>query len=208
MNDLNIENNQNEIDEIEQLGSASETELSQEQIFQIIKDCIGESKKGVSNIMLNISVSVYSGDEDINGKEIFEFNTDEPVADISVYNEYVTVHLQFLNEYSPNLTLFTNAFQKYLETELKDGEYILITIQLMPKKYYGKYTMNITNPLFYCLTGDNEKRKTDAAVIFTLADTIDFIRSDVDRTDIEAQVYSEKRRREFLLAKYEEMQKK
>ena len=137
---------------------------------ELIKEISGVDEMNMPKSFVGIFHEVWNSE----GKtqQVSENTFYKPEVKIFLHLKYLQIDFKFKSPTDQDLTIMWSVLENYCKSEnsgdREKGEYPLLTVNIVPKKYNGKYYLLATNPIIHTLqpnTVNNEP--TVIRMVFT-----------------------------------------
>ena len=144
---------------------------------ELIETVVGVDEKNMPNSFVGMYLDFW-------GKEGFihreaEYTFFKPVIEIFSHLDYVQVDFKFKSPADQDLNIMWNALEEYCQSgnsaDEADGKYLLLIINIVPKKYEGKYSIMATNPMIHTLQPDSPSGAPTVIRMVFKDDNVDFL---------------------------------
>lgn len=120
---------------------------------QLIKDISGVDEMNMPKSFVGIYHEIWNSE----GKtqQVSENTFYKPDVEIFLHLKYLQIDFKFKSSTDQDLAVMWRVLENYCKSEnsgdSENGEYPLLTVNIVPKKYNGKYYLLATNPIIHTL---------------------------------------------------------
>lgn len=124
---------------------------------ELIAEISGLDEQGMPKSFVGIFHEIWDVDGVV--KTISENTFFKPDIEIFLHMKYLQIDFKFKNAKDEALAMMWHVLEEYCKSENSGdetkGEYPLLTVNVVPKKYNGKYYMLAHNPVIHTLQPNN-----------------------------------------------------
>lgn len=119
----------------------------------LIKEISGVDEANMPKSFVGIFHEIWNSEG--KSRQVSENTFYKPSVEIFLHLKYLQIDFKFKSPADQDLAMMWNVLEDYCKSEnsfdRENGEYPLLTVNLVPKKYNGKYYLLATNPIIHTL---------------------------------------------------------
>lgn len=120
---------------------------------ELIKEISGIDEANMPKSFVGIFHEIWNADGKV--RQVSENTFFKPEVQIFLHLKYLQIDFKFKSPTDQDLAIMWRVLENYCKSEnsgdSESGKYPLLTVNIVPKKYNGKYYLLATNPIIHTL---------------------------------------------------------